>query len=148
MTEITVLRPLAARATSGRCDGPTRAFGCRQLVVDPGERLLQANCERRAGLPAEALEYQRVVRIPAADALRSVEVVAPLQLHARDVLDDVDELVDRDELGRAEVDRLADVALHNLRRAVQAVVDVHEAPRLLPVAPDLDLVAAGELGLG
>src|SRR5215213_3248271 len=113
MTEITVLRALAARATSGRCDGSTRALGRCQLVVDPGERLLQADCERRGGLPAEALEDERVVRIPAANAFRRVEVVAPLQLYPRDVLDDVDELVDRDELGRAEVDRVANVALHD-----------------------------------
>src|SRR3712207_7874957 len=56
-----------------------------------------------------------------------------LELDARDVLDDVDELVDRDHLAAAEVDRLEDVRAHDRLRAVHAVVDVHEAPRLLAV---------------
>src|SRR5690606_38227925 len=48
----------------------------------------------------------------------------------------------------ADVDRLADVAGHEPQRALEAVVDVGEAARLLAVAPDLDGVVAGEHGGG
>ena len=43
------------------------------------------------------------------DALGGVEVVVALELDAGDVLDDVDELVDRHAFVAAEVDRLDDV---------------------------------------
>src|SRR5205085_638224 len=47
----------------------------------------------------------------------------------------------------ADVDRLDDLAPGQALRALEAVGDVHEAAGLVAVAPDLDLVAAGELGL-
>ena len=53
----------------------------------------------------------------------------------------------RDQLVAAEVERLDDVAVGDQPdRALDAVVDVHEAAGLLAVAPDLDLVLAGQLG--
>src|SRR5262249_11274317 len=94
-----------------------------------------------------ASEDHRVVGVPPANALRRIEVVASLQAEAGDLLDDADELVDRDELRRAQVDRVDDVADHDLRRSVEAVVDIPEAPGLLAASPDLDLVAAGKLRL-
>src|SRR5690606_24789265 len=76
------------------------------------------------------------------------QVVAPPELHAGDLLDDVDELVDGDQLAAADVERLVHVAAGEAQGPLDAVVDEHEAARLLAVAPDLDLVGAGQLGLG
>src|SRR5262249_56285271 len=91
---------------------------------------------------------ERVVAVGPADALGGVGAVLPLELHAGDALDDVDEVVDGDELIAADVDRIAHVAGRQPQRAVQAVVDVGEAAGLLAVAPDLDRVVAGEGGGG
>src|SRR5215211_9477431 len=151
MTEITGPAPRAsgAHGTSAGCDSPTRGVGRRrQLVVGPGVGLLHADRKRCGRLPAETFEDERVVRVAPANAFWRVEVVPALQPHPSDLLDRVDELVDADELGRAEVDRIEDVAPHDHRCSQEAVLDVHEAPRLLPVSPDLDLVAPGELCLG
>ena len=68
-----------------------------------------------------------------------VELVAALQRDSRDAFDDVDQLVDRDQLIAADVERLIDLTVHQPERALEAVVDVGEATRLLAVAPDLDL---------
>src|SRR5207253_2663596 len=82
----------------------------REPLVDPAVRLLEPGLERGRRLPAEPLEDERVVAVAAADSLRSRAVVVPLQLDARDLLDDVDEAVDRHQLRAAEVDRLAHLA--------------------------------------
>src|SRR6185295_459127 len=96
--------------------------------------------------PVHQLLDQRVVAVAAAHALGRIELVAALQLHAGDLLDDVDQPVDADQLVRADVQRLDDVAFGELDRALRAVVDIHERARLLAVAPDFDVVLAGELG--
>ncbi len=97
-----------------------------------------------ARLPTQALLDQCVVAAPSAHALWGGEVIAAIQLDARDLLDDVDQLVDRDQLTAAEIDRRDDVARHDRLGSEHAVVDVGEAARLLTVAPDLDLVMARE----
>ena len=79
--------------------------------------------------------------------LGGVQLVPPLERDPRDSLDDVDELVDRHELGRAEVDRVGDLRFDQPKDAIDRVVDVREASRLFAVAPDLDRVRAVELGL-
>ena len=61
--------------------------------------------------PSPQLLDQRVVAVAAAHALGRVELVAALELHAGDLLDDVDQLVDGDQLVAADVERLDDVAL-------------------------------------
>ena len=70
-----------------------------------------------------------------------------LQLDARDILDHVHQAVDRDEFVRAQVDRLLDLAVHDLENAFHAIVDVHEAAGLLAVAPDFDFVGTGFHGV-
>ena len=124
MTEITMCGrahgALLAHQPAATAEPTVRyARDAGQLVVDPGVRLLEPGGERRARLPAESLADERVVGVAAAHALGRIEVVAPLEPHAGDLLDDVDELVDRHELGGAEVDRLVDVALHDPCRAVR-----------------------------
>src|SRR5688572_11872539 len=120
----------------------------RHLVLDPAVGDFKAVAQLRVRLPAEDLVDQRVVAVAAVDALGRVEVVAAFELDAADVLGDVDELVDRDAFGAAEVDRVVPgLALGDYVDALEAVGDVHERAGLLAVAPDLDLVLAGHLGL-
>src|ERR1700704_5420711 len=90
---------------------------------------------------------QAVVAVPAAHAQWGIEEVLAPQSNARDLFDDVDELIDRHQLAGADVDGIRDVGLGEHERAEYAVVDVHEASRLLAVAPDLDLIRAGHHGL-
>src|SRR5262249_31759820 len=91
------------------------------------------------GGPPELLLDERIVAAATADAPRGVEIESTLQPDSGKPLDEVDQLVDRDDLVAADVDRFDDVAPHEGQRAGHAVVDVREGPRLLAVAPDLDL---------
>src|SRR5213593_4593402 len=109
-------------APKGKCRLVMRA--ARHLLLDPPIGLLEPVLERDRRLPAEPLADQRVVAVPAAHALRRREVVLTLELDAGDRLDDVDEAVDRHELRRAEIDRLAEPALHDPEEALDRVVDV------------------------
>src|SRR6185312_10331446 len=101
--------------------------------------------QRDRRFPAELLQDEGVVAVATADTLRRREVVVALELDAGDALDYVDEVIDRHELRRAEVDRIAEVALHDPEHSADRVVDVREAARLHAVAPDLDRVRAVEL---
>src|SRR5437762_9496607 len=65
-------RPLAAGVARG------------DLVVNPLIRLLHPVLELRVRLPAEDLLDQRVVAVPAIDALGCIQVVAALQLDPGD----------------------------------------------------------------
>src|SRR3954468_20595012 len=105
----------------------------RQPVVDPGVGALETRLEGDAWLPAQAALDEGVVAVPPPHPGRRGELVAAAELHAGDLFDQVDEAVDGDEFARPEVDRLLDVAVHDLPRAHDAVVDVHERTGLLPV---------------
>ena len=70
-------------------------------VVDPVVGLLHAVAERDAGLPAQILLDQRVVAVAAVHALGGVRLYLRFELHAGDLLDDVDEAVDRHQLVRS-----------------------------------------------
>src|SRR5579871_2061410 len=121
------------------------AAAADQLVVHPLVRLLEAILKRDRRLPPQDLLDAGVVTIPTAHALRSTEIVDTLQLDAGDVLNDVDELVDTDEPAAAQIEGVSIAALHDAERAVHAVIDIHEAPRLLAIAPDLNLMFTGHL---
>src|SRR5262249_41817653 len=110
-----------------------------QLVVDPSIGLLHALHERNRGSPTELLLDHRIVAAAPADSFRRVEIEATLQPHSGNPLDDVDQLVDADELIAADVDGFGHVTRHERPSARHTVVDVREGPRLLAVAPDLDL---------
>src|SRR5262249_6390764 len=116
-----------------------------ELGPDPRIRLLEPRAQRDARLPPQNLSEQVVVAVATSHALRLRQVVALLQLLARDLGDHVDELVDGDELVGAEIDRLAEAGLHESVQALDAVVDVAEASRLFAVSPDVDLPAVGRL---
>ena len=59
---------------------------------------------------------------------------------------DFDQLIDGNELIGAQVQRPVDTGVHNHSAAFDTVVDVHEASRLVAVAPDLDFMIARFLG--
>src|SRR5262249_46331414 len=90
---------------------------------------------------------QRIVAVPASDTFGCVEVVLSLEFHLSNFLSDIDELINRDEFAATEIDRLDNFALHNSRRTLQAVIDIHETPRLEPISPDFDLVRVHALRL-
>ena len=114
--------------------------------IDPAVGFLESRSQRRARLPMQILLDQGVVAVAAVDAFGRAQIVIALQLDSRDFLDHVHELVDGDRFARTQVDRLQDVGVHDLLNAVGAIVDVHEAARLISAAPDLDFVLAGNLG--
>src|ERR687897_3298590 len=106
--------------------------------MDPGVRLLEAFVEADLRLPSEVSLDERIVAGSAPHSLRGVELVPAAKPHAGDLLHDCHKLVDGQEVGTADVDWLGDVALHQELGAIDAIVDEHEAARLLAVAPDLD----------
>src|SRR5688572_29861233 len=123
------------------------AVAGEELIIDPGVRALHAVAQARAGLPVEVAADERVVAIAAVDAPGGVELVATLKPNAGDLFDHVDQAVDRHQLVGSEVDGLLDRAVQDAVDAMKAIVDIHEAAGLLAVAPDLNFVIAGELGL-
>src|SRR6185437_114798 len=104
-----------------------------------------AESDRRR--PAKALLNARVVAIATVYAPRRKQVVAPLEMNSGEAFNQGDELIDGDEFAGAEIQRLADIALGDQPGSYNAVIDVHEAPRLRAVAPYFDFAFAGELGL-
>src|SRR5450631_2288202 len=74
------------------------------LLADPGIGGGHACPQRRPGLPAEDVLDEGVVAVPAGHALWRTEVIRTGQADPGDLLDDRDQLVDRDELARTEVD--------------------------------------------
>jgi hypothetical protein len=136
-------KPGPVNLTCCGCEG----FGGQHLFLDPGVGPGEAVAELDRRCPVEFLLDESVVAVAAVDALGSVELVVALELDARDLFRDVDELVDGDEFVGAEVEGLVDVALCDHLRSLGAVIDVHEGAGLFAVAPDLDLVGAGVLGL-
>src|SRR6266516_2482112 len=88
-----------------------------------------------------------IVGVPAVYTLRRAEVVAALETDPGDVLDEVHKLVDRYQLAGPEVDGLEDIACSDGQRSLEAVIYVHEGPRLVPVAPDFNAVVPRRLGV-
>ena len=72
--------------------------------MDPAVGPLESGLERELRLPAEQVGDHRVVGVAAAHALRRREVVVSSDLDPGDLGDDVDELVDRHQLRRAEIE--------------------------------------------
>jgi len=58
-----------------------------------------------------------------------------------------DDVYDLDQLLASKIKRLCKLALHNELGTLKAVIDIHEAARLLAVAPYFDFVSTGQLGL-
>ena len=83
------------------------------LIVDPSIGLFHS-VARNAGRPAEPCLDQRVVAIPAMNALRCIEIVFTLELDAGDLFGDVDQLIDRYQFVAADVERFVDVMCRSI----------------------------------
>src|SRR5689334_2517589 len=117
------------------------AVGCRHAGFDPLVGTPQSLFQRDLRFPAQHLTQPGVIAVAPPYALGSGEVVPLADPLARHAGHHVHQLVDRDQSILAEVERLAMVRAHEAPDALDAVIDVAVGPRLLPVAPDLDLVA-------
>src|SRR4051794_26609607 len=113
--------------------------------MDPLVGALHAVGQLCRGFPVEPLEYLRVVATATADTERGTEIVLTLQFGSRQRFDDVDELVDRDQFATAEIQGIDNIAGGYELCADDAVVDVHEASRLLSVPPNLNGVLSRKL---
>src|SRR6185295_10540862 len=89
-----------------------RAIG-QIFFANPGVGLGHAVTQTDRRFPAQVFLDLGVVAVAAVHALGSAQVVGPLQLDAGDVLGDVDQLVDRHELTRAQIDRFQNVAVED-----------------------------------
>src|SRR5262249_40202064 len=89
-------------------DAPARRQ--HHLIVNPPVGFLHAVTEPDRRRPAHLPLDLRVVAAASADAFRRTQVVAPLEFHAGDALDDVEQLIDGHELVAADVERLANRA--------------------------------------
>lgn len=118
------------------------------LAVNPTVGFLDPHLELRVRFPSKNRLDQRVVRVPAVAPLGRVQLLGSLELDAGDLLDDVNQLVDRHQLARCDVDRLCEVAVRRHLGPLWVVVDVHERPLLPAVALGLDRVLPAQLWPG
>src|ERR1700690_2918351 len=119
-------------------------FSIRELLRDPGVRLLHARPQRSSRFPMQDPLDVGVVTVAACHALGSLQVVGALQSDSGDIFYHADQVVDGDELARTEIDRGGD-QLFRVSDAVDtldAIVDIAEASRLRAVAPDVYRVSA------
>src|SRR5580658_2479346 len=72
------------------------------LIVNPGVGLLEAHSKRNSRFPIEIFLDQGVIAVSSVDAPRSRQIVPAHQFDPRDLLDDVDELIDGDGLTRSK----------------------------------------------
>src|SRR5437762_14226338 len=124
---------------------PLAPFAVEVLFPDPVVSHGEALVEKRRGLPPEHRFDQRVVAVAPRHALRRTDVVFPREGDAGNLFDLADQLVDRHQLIRPEIDRRRDemIAMHDHVDPLDTIVDIHEAPRLISSTPDADRTAAG-----
>src|SRR5207247_2194630 len=82
----------------------------------------------------------RVVAVPPTNTLGLREVVPPTNFLPGNRGDHLHQLVDRDQPVLPQVERLAMAGHHKPVNAFDAIIDVAVRPRLIAVAPHLDLV--------
>src|SRR5215471_3104443 len=114
------------------------------LIVNPAIRTLQTITQTRRWFPSKNFLNQGVVAVAAVHAFRRGRVVIPFQLQTGDVLDNIDELINRDELTAAKIQRFCIIAVHDYLRASYAIVDPLKAAGLFSIAPNLDLMFPGK----
>ena len=68
-----------------------------------------------------------------------------LELYARNLGDDIGQLVDSDHPVLAKIERFVVIRMHQAVPALNAIIDIAERAGLLAVAPNLDL--AGSLSI-
>ena len=112
------------------------------FIMNPAISAFESVAQTCGRFPVENLLDQRVVAVAAVHAFGRGEIVTAFQFHPGDLFHDVDQLIDRDQLAAAEIERLDEIAVHDHLRSLHAIVDLHEAARLMAVAPDFDFVFA------
>ena len=90
--------------------------------------------------PPEGFLYQGIVRVPAPDSLRLAEVVVPRELDPRDSFNDIKQPINTHQFSPSQIERFRVAGAHQPPHSTYTIVDIHEGPRLLPIAPDLDLM--------
>src|SRR5215472_2893281 len=90
---------------------------------------------------------QCVIAVAAIHALWRFEIVRAFKFDSGDALNDVHKAVDGHNLVAAEVKRFNDIAGENRLGSLQAIIDIHEAAGLMPIAPNLDFMLSRELRL-
>src|SRR6266567_3747225 len=123
------------------CDGTAG----HHFTFDPAICPLKAIAEANGWLPSEPVKNQRIVAVASQDTFGSVEVVDPLEPDAGDLLNDIHKPVDGDDFVRSQIQGFGDVAMHDQFCALNAILDEHEAARLLSIAPDVYLVRTRQL---
>jgi hypothetical protein len=122
-----------------------RGFTRFDLVVNPGIRFFHTGAQWDRWFPVEHFPNQSVVTVTAIYAFWRIEVVAAFQLDPGDVLYNVDQLIDGHLLRAAEIDwKIYRSAVHDVLNPLDAVIDVHETPRLLSAPPNLYGMIAGK----
>src|ERR1041385_1324480 len=116
------LRGIRARTETSRCalelaggagsDRRGRGGGC-DLLFNPGIGSGQTFLQSYFRFPTQNLSQASVVRIPPANALRPGHVFFT-EPHARNVADNIRELVDADHAILTQIQRLMVVGLHQL----------------------------------
>ena len=110
------------------------------LFLNPFEGLSQAMVQCCAGLPFQFLLDKRIVAVATGHSTRRVQVVIPFKLDPRDFLDLRDQVIDGNQFAGAQVDGGSNqvITMHDLVDAIGAIINKHEAARLMPIAPDAD----------
>src|SRR5579862_5799043 len=129
-------------ATGGSYEHAGSLLGdsCHHLAFDPFIGLGHAVFQAYRRLPAEILDYLRIVAVTAIHALWGIELILPFQLYACNLFHHIYKLIDGDEFTAAKIDRLMNVAFENGLRAFRAVINIHKAACLVAITPDLDFV--------
>src|ERR1035441_2258629 len=122
-----------------------RYLCCRRLRIDPAIGFFQAFAQGTGGRPSNFLADEPIIRIATADTEWTRDV-ANGQLLPCDVRYHSGELVDRDHLVRADVDRSSKVRINKTTNPLETFVDVQKRAGLFTVTPDFNLAAVRRFG--
>lgn len=115
------------------------------FVVNPAVGHFEPVAQLGARFPAEDLLDEGIVAVAPIDAFRGAQVVVALQLNARDIFNDIHELIDGHAFSRSEVDGIMPrFTVRDHVDAFEAIGDVHEGAGLIAVAPNFNFVFSGE----
>src|SRR5262249_46539948 len=115
-----------------------------RALLDPSIGRDQPSAQRCRGLPAEHGSQPRIVAVAPTHALRTRGVVALHQPLVGNLRDDVDQTVDGHQFVGAEIEWRAVIRPHDAVNTFDAIINVHERSRLLPVTPNLDVAPVSE----
>src|SRR5271166_1402059 len=106
------------------------------LIVDPTVGFFHSVPQLRGRLPMKYAPNHTVIAISPVHSPGCRQIIGALKLYACDLLNDVDQLINRDQLVATQVYRVNKIAVEDHLGPFNAVVDVHEAACLVSVTPD------------